>query len=137
MSKVLGKSDILAASDLERELVEVPEWGGSVYVSSMSGLERDAFEASSIELREDAKGKTTAHPVLANMRAKLCARTIVDEAGERLFDDAEIEELGRKSAKALDRVYEVAQRLCGMREADIEELAGNLSADLTDTSPTS
>jgi hypothetical protein len=119
---ILNRDAILQADDLGRELVDVPEWGGSVYVRAMTGNERDAFEESILDMR--SKGKDT-RVVMANIRAKLCARCIVGEEGERLFTDADIDVLGAKSARALDRVFEAAQRLCGMRETDVAELAGN------------
>ncbi len=37
------------ADDLPRETVSVPEWGGEVLVRTMSGTDRDAFEASLLE----------------------------------------------------------------------------------------
>jgi hypothetical protein len=40
--------------------------------------------------------------------------TLCDATGNRLFEDAEITALGRKSALALDRVFAVAQRLNGI-----------------------
>jgi hypothetical protein len=40
--------------------------------------------------------------------------TLCDATGNRLFEDAEITALGRKSARALDRVFAVAQRLNGI-----------------------
>jgi hypothetical protein len=40
--------------------------------------------------------------------------TLCDSQGDRLFDDSEIAALGRKSARALDRVFSVAQRLNGI-----------------------
>lgn len=122
---VLGKAQILSADDLGRELVEVPEWGGAVYVQAMSGVERDAYESSILEINEDAKGRITTKRKMDNLRAKMCARCMVDEDGNRLFDESEIEALGAKSAKALDRVFSVAQKLNGVSDKDLEELAGN------------
>lgn len=40
--------------------------------------------------------------------------------------EADVKALGRKSALALNRVFEVAQRINGLTEEDMEELAGNL-----------
>ena len=48
---ILSKDAILAADDLPRETVHVPEWGGDVYVRTMSGTDRDAFETSLIARR--------------------------------------------------------------------------------------
>jgi hypothetical protein len=112
---VLGREQILTVVDITRELVEVPEWGGEVYVTAMSGMERDAWEAS---LFSNKDGESTQN--LENMRARLCAITIVDESGNRLFTDKEAKELGKKSAKALDRVFKVAQRLNGIGAESVD-----------------
>lgn len=117
---LLSKEAILQAQDLPTELVPVPEWGGEILVRGLTGAERDAFEQSIVEQR----GKST-RINLRNLRAKLVAMTVVDEQGNRLFSDDEAEALGRKSAAALNRVFEVAQRLSGLRQEDVEELAGN------------
>jgi len=126
----LKRDDILAVKDIQIELVPVPEWDGEVYIKGMSGLERDAFEASIIEQKGN-KQKVN----MANVRAKLAAQTLCDEEGNRLFNDADIKELGKKSASALQRVFEVAQRLSGIGDADVEELAGELQENPTEDSP--
>lgn len=117
---ILSKDDILRAEDLPRELVDVPEWGGAVMVRGLSASERDAFEASIVELR----GKDR-RIHLENIRAKLASLTICDEQGNRLFSDSEVTALGKKSAQAVQRVFDVAQRLSGISETDVEELAKN------------
>ena len=117
---MLTKDQILKADDMVTQAVEVPEWGGVVTVAGMTGTERDAFEQSIV----DTRGKST-KTNLANIRARLCAMTMVDDKGERLFADSEIKALGKKSAKALDRVFAVAQELNGMSPGDVEELAKN------------
>ena len=124
---MLTKDSILSASDLPTEEVPVPEWGGSVFIRTMSGAERDAFEQSIIEGNAAKKGKTPKgdEPKMVNVRAKLAVRVLVDDKGVRLFTDADAGILGSKSGKALDRVFEVAQRLCGIGDKDIEELEGN------------
>jgi len=125
---ILSKEAILSADDLEKELVEVPEWGGAVYVRALTGAERDAFEQSMVEMRTVRQGRrqeTVREMRLQNIRARLCALTICDEEGNRLFTDADVQALGRKSASALNRVFQVAQRLSGLTDEDVEELAGN------------
>lgn len=116
----LTREAILEHTTLRTERVEVPEWGGAVFVREMTGSERDSFEASIVDLKSrggDVKPD--------NIRAKLAARTIVDAEGARLFRDVDVEDLGRLSAAALSRVYNAAARLSGISEADVEELAGN------------
>ncbi len=113
---LLTKEQILKADDLDKEVVEVPEWGGEVYVAQMMASDRDTFEASLIK---DGKRDMT------NMRARLAALTIVDSEGERMFGDREAAALGRKSASAMARVFDTACRLNGIGDRDVEELSGN------------
>ena len=92
---MLTREQILQSDDLPRETVQVPEWGGEVQVRTMTGTDRDAFEASLI----GKEGR------LENVRARLVSLTLCDETGSRLFSDGDISALGGKSAKALDRVF--------------------------------
>lgn len=130
MGKLLSREDILRAQDITVERVEVPEWGGYVLVRGMTGAERDAFEQSIVKQRGKGKVELNLH----NIRAKLVAYCCVDEAGNRLFTEADIEALGRKSGAALNRIYEVAQRLSGLTQQDMDELMGNSSSDQSDDS---
>lgn len=115
---MLTRDLILAASDLPTEEVQAPEWGGSVFVRTMSGTERDAFEQSVI----DGKANATS---LDNVRARLAVKVICDAAGTRLFTDADADALGAKSGKVLDRVFEVAQRLNGIGADAVKSAEGN------------
>ena len=125
----LNKQAILEVNDIEIEQVDVPEWGGHVFVKGMTGLERDTFEASIVQQRgKDARVN------LVNIRAKLAAATICDAEGIRLFNDKDVKALGKKSANALQRVFDVAQRLSGITEDDVDELADNLEKNLPDGS---
>jgi hypothetical protein len=109
--RMLTREQILQCDDLPREIVKVPEWGGEVQVRTMTGTDRDAFEASLI----GKEGR------LENVRARLVSLAVCDESGERLFADADITALGAKSAKALDRVFAVAQRLNGIGSDQVDQ----------------
>lgn len=117
---LLTKDAILSRDDLPRELVAVPEWGGEVYVRCLTAAERDDWEASVVQMEGN---KTKAN--LANLRAKLVARTACDDEGARIFEDADVAALGAKSAAALDRLYTVAAKLSKITKSDEEELLGN------------
>ena len=114
---MLTKESILKADDLPRELVQVPEWGGSVFVRTLRGNERDNFEQSLVGKKQKMS--------LENVRARFAVLTVCDESGTRLFTDADAKALGEKSAAALDRCFAVAQRLNGFSSDDVEDLAGN------------
>jgi hypothetical protein len=114
---MLNRDAILKADDLPRELVNVPEWGGDVYVRTLTGTERDQFEQELVQNKSK--------PNLANVRARFAVLTICDADGVRLFQAKDAEPLGKKSASALDRVFEVAQKLNGFSSDDAESLAKN------------
>ena len=125
----LTRDAILQADDLLFEDVEIPEWGGMVRVRGLTGAERDAFEAEIVEQR----GKKT-RLNMQNFRAKLVARSVVNGDGQRLFSDKDAHALGKKSAAALNRVFEVAQRLSGLSDKDVEELVENFAEGQSDGS---
>lgn len=126
----LTKEQIFAANDLATEPVDVKEWGGSVIVRSMTGADRDAFESSLVTFGED--GKRIAD--LSNMRAKLVAMTVVDENGDRLFTAEDIGAIAHKSASAIERVYQVAQRLNGMGTGAVDAAVKNSMPDQSESS---
>ena len=119
--KKITKADIVAFNDLKSEVIEVPEWGGSVTIRRMTGGERDAYEADIFE----SKGAQL-QLKRENFRAKLIARCLVDDNGERMFSDGEIAALSKKSAAALDRLFTACQRLNGMTGAEQEKIEKNL-----------
>ena len=112
---MLDRNSILKMDALPKEQLSVPEWGGDVWVRTLTGTERDSFEQSMVQKKNK--------PNLNNVRARFAVLTICDEKGERLFTDNDAEALGKKSAAALDRVFEVAQRLNGFSDDDQRELS--------------
>jgi len=134
---VLTAEKILGADDIKREKVMVPEWADSdspqdiadafVYVQGVSGKARDVWEHSSVSMRMKGR-KADVQTNYANTRAKLLVQAICDANGKLLFNESQVEQLGEKSAAPLDRCFEVAQRLSGISEADIEALTKNSEA---------
>lgn len=120
----LNADQILQADDRRYEEVPVPEWApagtnpkdAKVRLRSLTGNERDKWEDN---LPRDKKGKISSD----NLRASLAAEVIVNEHGEKLFAGARmITQLGNKAAAPIDRIFEAAQRMNGIKEEDVEEL---------------
>jgi hypothetical protein len=118
---MLSRESILNCVDFTTEVVEVPEWGGALTVKSLSGAERDRFEASITTMNNGVSAFK-----FENMRAKLVALSVIDpETKELMFTSGDIDALGKKSAAALQRVFNVAQRLSGLSPKDVESLTKN------------
>jgi hypothetical protein len=115
------KETIRAAADRPREFVATPEWEiTGVWVGTLSGRERDQFD------QELVRRKTGEESVdLTNLRAVVVALTAQDEDGARVFDLADAEWLGDKSAEVLSRVYDVAVRLNKLSAGDAEQAVKN------------
>lgn len=116
----LSREAILGASDIQIETVNVPEWGGKVRVRGLNGSTRNEYEQSLIQ-----QSGQSAKMNMKNATAKLVSLTVVDEEDHNLFEQSDVEALGKKSGAALNRVYEVAARLSGLSDADMEELTKN------------
>jgi len=126
---LLTKEEILTSEDLNWRDVQVPEWGGVVRVRALTGTQRDAFESEVVVMNgRDVQRNTR------NIRARLVSLTVVDEDGKPVFHHTDIDALGNKSAKALDRVFSAASELSGLSEADVEELAENFVSGQSDGS---
>ena len=118
------KDAILEADDLQKVEVDVSKWWssvGSVYVSEMSADARDEFEQYLAEVSRQQRDQNKQY---AHIRGPLCAMCIVDADGERAFEFEDMEKLGKKNARALDRVFEEANKLnkvFGQEREDVEK----------------
>jgi hypothetical protein len=115
---LLSRTDILNAMDLKHEDVDVPEWGGTVRVRGLKGVERDEFESSIVVTNPDGTTRVESKA----MRARLVSLTVVADNDVRLFTQDDVGALGQKSAAALERVFDVAMKLAGMSKDEVEKL---------------
>ena len=106
----------MQAKDRPSETVEVPEWGGSVIVSTMSGADRDEFHQWMNEQPRPIRSR----PFIF----KLLSLTLVDEQGARMFGPAEERLLAIKGEEAIGRLYVVSARLNKLGEEEVEAEAG-------------
>jgi hypothetical protein len=130
-SKELSLEDIAQAEDLVIERVDVPEWGGHVYVRNMPGTIRDKY-LKSIR-RIVTKGKTQRVEVeLDDAGAKLLTYTLCDKHGNLKANAGHVTMLAGKSAVALQRCIDAAGRINGLND-ESEEDAKNSSPAQTGT----
>lgn len=92
----LTAEQIVEVDDRKLEVVDVPEWGGAVRLRPLS-LE----EYWDVEDKSQVRGT-----VVPKERCLQMLRvSLVDEAGEPLFDEQSIRALSRKSFKATERLF--------------------------------
>jgi len=121
----LTKDAIFAADDLQLEKVDIPQWGGHVFICPLTGFERDKFEG-------EMQGKNGNKFI--NIRARMAVRTVCDQDGKKLFEDKDVNSVTKKSAKALDIIFEVATRLSGIEEDAVDDLVKNSKSDQSEDS---
>lgn len=115
----MKKSDIrkrvLELQDVKTEVISIPEWDMEFTVKSLNGKERDKYETSVFQVSKNGQMVFNRD----NLRAKLIALTVIDEDGDLVFEQSDVEALGNKNASALDKLYEVAERLSGLNKTAV------------------
>lgn len=110
---VLSSPSQLRTVKLARELVQVPEWGVSVWVWEMTGAEVESWRQSLMR-----KGKVELNPRAQRERtARLLCRVIRDEQGNRMYSDHDAAMFMDMGSAGMERVAEVALRLSGLSRA--------------------
>ena len=102
--------------------VEVPEWGGSVWVRMLSGLELETLET-----RIDAQLKAGDAGQARALYALIVGTCLVDQNGQRLFDTEDSKQLASLAGPALKRIAQAASRLNGILESDVDSAKKNSS----------
>lgn len=122
---MLSRDAILKAQDLRRELMDVPEWGGELYVRGFTALEKEEVEMRSMQMVDIATGQIKDARQMAGLKAWIVARCTVDSDGTRIFTDADMDGLQGKNAEVISRLADVAGRLSKLSVDDVEEAEKN------------
>ena len=92
--------------------VEIPEWGGHVFVRELTAHGRDRFEdvmfafnteTGKVEMRQGQQRRTF-----------FLVLTVCDENGDAVFTDEDISWLSEMEFSVIDRIYQEAQKINGM-----------------------
>jgi hypothetical protein len=135
---VMTRDQILGtpkAGFTEIDLGDLPGWG-AVRIKDLTAGERDRIEASCVVERlvigKGGKRKLKKETSLEGIRAKFVAACVVDENGLPIFRPEDVTAISELNAKAIDRIFTAIQERNGLREEDLDELAGNFSAGQSD-----
>lgn len=132
MGKLLTANEIINAKDWVEERIEVPEWGGEVILRSLSALDREEVDVATTEIdtKFDEKGalRYSVLPKPVRARAKWLARGIVNEDGNRVFDEVQLEGLAKKAEAPINRLYVRLREICGLSREKVDEAEKNSEA---------
>ena len=104
----LTREQILAARSQRKPIpLEVPEWGGTVYIKILSAGDQVALFSNG--------HKDVEIPIF------LVAATLVSEDGERLFTDEDVPLLLEEEFPIIMRVYREAARHNGISTEELDE----------------
>lgn len=123
MSDALNRNMIMDCKDIAVQKIEVPEWGGHIYLRTLSGAGRDAWEYCAFGggNREHASATLVYH----------CA---VDEKGRKLFSVNDIAGLSQKAGSAISRLAKIIAIAGGLFGGATEQAEKNLPSDQSDDS---
>ena len=96
------REKMLAADDLARVTVAVPEWDMDVTVRGLTAGEVEEF------------GRAINDGGAENVMARLVVKVVVDQDGARVFADEDITALSAKNSGVVKRLFDAAQEASGL-----------------------
>lgn len=113
------KDEILAQTELPKDTVNIPEWGGDVIVSTLGAYDGDVMQRDWKKLgRPDGD--------FAGFRAWTVAHTVFDESNKRVFDPvADFDALNAHRGDIIQRLFDKACELNRLTKSDQEALVKN------------
>lgn len=123
----LTKEAILACDDLPVEDVKVPEWSTTVRVRGLNCAQRDEYVSLLSKARQGEVWN------IRGLKPKLVQLCTLNGDGSLLFAPEDTDAIGKKSAGAIDRIWDVAMRLSGLTAEDeaIKSAEGNSGAGVS------
>lgn len=110
---ILDKSSILKKRARQKKIIPCSELGGDVIISVITAGEKEDFERYA-----SAKG--------VNTRVKLITLSVIDDSGERMFSESDVEDLAKiLSIKTAHNLFMEILTLNAFDEKDKEDLTKN------------
>lgn len=120
---MLTREEILRCKDLGLSSVEIPEWGGTVFVRQMTALERLDFARENQD--DDEAG------------ARLVARLVIDEGGQPIFTPEDAPSLMTKNANVITRIVSAILEFNALGRNAVEDAQKNSGPSPSSDSPSS
>lgn len=121
------REKIRSANDIERALVDVPEWGVTIEVRSMSVRQRAAFVAASQDQTEASADRI--EKVYGQILVQCC---LDPDNGAQIFEDDDLTWLmTEKSGAVIDRLVVSCLEASGLKEKAADEAGKSSSGSPT------
>jgi len=125
----LTRDEILQFDDFEYTYEPVPEWTPRgqaepvlARIRSLSADEASAYQKSISKVKRNPQtGQVETELDLSEMKVRLVALSLCDAQGKRLFTDDELRLLGRKSERAIHRLFEACTKFSRVGPEGVEE----------------
>jgi hypothetical protein len=127
-TRIVTRDQILSASDRIIEKVEVPEWGGHLYVRNMTAAERVEYDRWNIG--ENGVIDTS------GVRIKAVIMCACDEKGVRMFTRENYDALSQRDGAAVIRIFIALTRINGLGQNSLAEAIEKLKNSPPSSSPT-
>ena len=123
-AKILTREDFLSGSSLKKELVDVPELGGSLWLRELPARDLLAFNDRVQELQKEGE-ELKPHQSLTLM-AFLVSRSACDQDGKLLFTEDDVEQLGETKINVLTALSMKVMEMAGLNTRVIQEVETSL-----------
>lgn len=123
---VATRDSILSAPDRIAGFIDVPEWGGRIYIATLTVAQRARFlEGLTTFSSKAAADRVGAGVIYFRLQVELLASAVVGADSEPLFVEADIEKLITKSPVIVGKVFDSIVELNGFSSVATEEAAKN------------
>lgn len=117
--RLLSRADILGKKCKYHKDIDVPDFGGSVRIQSITSLQRAEFELMTAEQQNNPKSHM-------DYREKLVSWMVVDENGDALFSgDEGVKELQEMGSGVVGVLFDECITLAFPTKETLEELRKN------------
>lgn len=121
------RDQILQCDDVQKEIVEIPQWNTKISIHGMSGAARTQM----IQNAADNDGVMNFAKMMPDI-VIMC--TFDPDTDEQVFDESDREALMLKSGAALDLIVNTAMRISGLLEGAVDKAGKDFSNALADAS---
>lgn len=121
------RDHILQCDDVQKEIVEIPQWNTKISIHGMSGAARTQM----IQNAADNDGVMNFAKMMPDI-VIMC--TFDPDTDEQVFDESDREALMLKSGAALDLIVNTAMRISGLLEGAVDKAGKDFSNALADAS---